>query len=103
MFGNFNGRLRGKSLILQSVFEVHLCFAGSVFLWLGGSITASANTSWATGETWLYSNWFPGEPTISSDPCLSYLVQNNTVASEWGILDCMDVREYLCEKALVKP
>jgi len=104
MFGNFNGRLRGKSLILYKAFSKCIYVLQAVyFCGLENRQRQAAFLRGLPGRSGCTATGFLGKQTISSDPCLSYLVQNNTVASQWGILDCTDVHEYLCEKALVKP
>jgi len=35
--------------------------------WLGGYREAAGGWQWITGEPWVYTNWFPGEPNSETD------------------------------------
>ncbi len=74
--------------------------------WLGGyqtnidsEVNPEDNWSWVTGETWSYSNWYPGEPNNGMGGTQHYLHYWPT-AGQW---DDMDDGRYMTGYVLEKP
>ena len=70
-------------------------------MWLGGTLTANNDTAWVTGETWLYSNWFPGQPMIAPEKRLAGLFRESETHVQWGLMLWSMMEDYICEKDLV--
>ena len=76
----------------------HVPTADFETLWIGGSNRQTGNWSWSNGNTWDYTNWYPGNGFYSAQPnggdnqCLEF-----SAAYAWSDNDCMKKNAFFCE------
>ncbi|WP_162179646.1 lectin-like protein [Solidesulfovibrio alcoholivorans] len=67
-------------------------------IWIGASDAENEGTwQWLTGESWSYTNWYPGEPNSyqgNNEDCLQAYF---TKSGQWNDLPCARELYYICE------